>query len=128
MAIVLRSQIDLRAWAEFVSTGPDEAAKFLHEVNIDIRELHEKMDKAYPGAMQPLPAGIKGKRVSFDRINDHEKYDYHLCSKLIHPSALLLLHPEATLQNAAYKEHLAVEVLFHGWWILHRFHNLNWSA
>ena len=48
MAIVLRSQLDLRGWAEFVAKGPTEAAQFLNEVNIDIRELHEKMDKAYP--------------------------------------------------------------------------------
>ena len=38
MAVVLRSQIELRNWAEFVSTGPKEAAAFLHEVNIDIQE------------------------------------------------------------------------------------------
>jgi hypothetical protein len=68
MAIVLRSQIDLRAWAEFVSKGPHEAAKFLNEVNIDIRELHEKMDRAYPGAIEPLPVEIPGKRLSFDSL------------------------------------------------------------
>jgi hypothetical protein len=76
MAIVLRSQIDLRAWAEFVSKGPDEAARFLNEVNIDIRELHEKMDKAYPGVMEPLPAKITGRRVDFSRVDDQEAYDY----------------------------------------------------
>jgi hypothetical protein len=31
MAIVLRSQIELRLWADFVSKGPREAADFLHE-------------------------------------------------------------------------------------------------
>jgi hypothetical protein len=77
MAIVLRSQIDLRAWAEFVSKGPAEAARFLNEVNIDIRELHEKMDKAYPGVMEPLPARIAGKRVDFSRVSDQEAYDYN---------------------------------------------------
>lgn len=126
MAIVLRSQIDLRAWAEFVSIGPVEAARFLSEVNIDIRELHEKMDKAYPGVMEPLPENIMGKRVDFSRVDDQEAYDYKLCSKLIHPSALLILHPEATIENALYKEHLAVEVLFHAWYILARFHDIDW--
>jgi hypothetical protein len=96
MAIALRGQIDLRPWAEFVSKGPDEAARFLKEVNIDIRELHEKMDKAYPGVMEPLPAKITGKRVDFSRVDD--------------------------------KEHLAVEVLFNAWFILTRFHDINWSA
>lgn len=127
MAIVLRSQIDLRAWAEFASKGPDEAARFLNEVNIDIRELHEKMDKAHPGVMEPLPAKITGKRLDFSRVNDQEAYDYKLCSKLIHPSTLLILRPEVT-GNALYKEHLAVGVLFHAWYILTRFHDINWSA
>jgi len=128
MAIVLRSQIDLRAWAEFVSKGPNEAARFLNEVNIDIRELHETMDKAYPGVMEPLPEKITGKRVDFSRVDDQEAYAYKLCSKLIHPSALLILHPEVTIGNALYKEHLAVAVLFHAWYILTRFHDINWSA
>jgi hypothetical protein len=128
MAVVLRSQIDLRAWAEFVSLGPDNAARFLNEVNVDIRELHEKMDKAYPGVMEPLPAKITGKRVDFSRVDDQEAYDYKLCSKLIHPSAFVILHPEATIRNALYKEHLAVAVLFHAWYILTRFHDINWFA
>jgi len=128
MAVVLRSQIDLRRWAEFVSQGADEATTFLNEVNIDIRELHEKMDKAYPGVMEPLPAKIIGKRVDLSRVDDREAYDYKLCSKLIHPSALLILHPEATIKNALYKEHLAVAVLFYAWYILTRFHEINWFA
>jgi hypothetical protein len=128
MAIILRSQIDLRAWAEFVAKGPAEAAQFLNEVNIDIRELHEKMDAAYPGALQPLPATIPGRRVPFDRADEYEEYDYKLCSKLIHPSALLLLHPDVTIHNLEYKWHLATEVLFHAWLILDRFHNINWVA
>src|SRR6185437_10658686 len=128
MAIVLRSQIDLRSWAEFVSKGPDEAARFLNEVNIDIRELHKTMDKVYPGVLEPLPEKITGKRVDFSRVDDQEAYAYKLCSKLIHPSALLILHPEVTIGNALYKEHLAGAVLFHAWYILTRFHDINWSA
>jgi hypothetical protein len=127
MAIVLRSQIDLRAWAEFVSTGPEAAAKFLHEVNIDLRELNEKMDRAYPGVIQPMPE-IQGKRQSFQRNDDMEEYYYKLCSKLIHPSAFLLLHPDESIQSALFKERIAVEVLFYAWLILNRFHNINWSA
>ena len=127
MAIVLRSQIDLRAWADFVSTGPDEARKFLHEVNIDLRELHQKMDKAYTGALQPMPE-ILGKRQSFQRNGEMEDYFYKLCSKLIHPSAFLLLHPNESIHNALFKEQLAVEVLFYAWLILNRFHDINWVA
>jgi hypothetical protein len=128
MAIVLRSQIDLRAWAGFVSQGPAEAAQFLNEVNIDLRELHEKMDKAYPGVIQPISATITGKRMSFQRSTEMEEYDYKLCSKLIHPSAFLLLHPTESIHNPHFKEHLAVEVLFYAWLILNRFHDINWVA
>src|ERR1700730_1938202 len=48
MALVLRSQIELRSWAEYVSTGPREAAAFLDEANIDIKELHQSKRPARP--------------------------------------------------------------------------------
>jgi hypothetical protein len=126
MAIVLRSQIELRLWADRVSKGSKEAADFLHEVNIDIRELHAKMEKAFPGALHPLPAKIDGKRFDLKPTRDKEKYDFTLCSKLIHPSALMLNHPEAMITNQANKEYLAVEVLFYAWLIVNGFHDLVW--
>ena len=48
MALVVRSQIDLRCWAEFVSRGIAEATQFLQEANIDSRELFERTEKAFP--------------------------------------------------------------------------------
>jgi hypothetical protein len=45
------------------------------------------------------------------RTGDEEEYDFKLSSKLIHPTALMLNHPEATITNQANKEYLAVEVL-----------------
>jgi hypothetical protein len=62
--------------------------------------------------MQPLPALVAGKRAELKRDGDIEEYDFKLCSKLIHPTALMLNHPEATISNAAIKEYLAVEVCF----------------
>jgi hypothetical protein len=126
MAIVLRSQIELRLWAEFVSKGPKEAADFLSEVNIDVQELHVKMDKAFPDVLHPLPIQIGGKRVNLKRTGDGEEYDFKLCSKLIHPTALMLNHPEATTTNQGNKEYLAIEVLFYAWLIVSRFHDLVW--
>ncbi|HVP00453.1 MAG TPA: hypothetical protein VMT15_20415 [Bryobacteraceae bacterium] len=126
MASVLRSQIELRLWADFVSKSPKEAADFLHEADIDIQELHVKMDKAFPGALQPLSVQGAGKRVDLKRTGDEEEYDFKLCSKLIHPSALMLNHPEATITNQANKEYLAVQVLFYAWLIVSRFHDLVW--
>lgn len=126
MAVVLRSQIELRSWAKFVSTGPKEAAAFLNEVNIDIQDLYLKMDMAFPGALQPLPAQVIGKRIELERSGDKEKYDFKLCSKLIHPTALTLIHPETTTGNQANKEYLAVEVLFYAWLIVSLFHEIAW--
>ncbi len=126
MAIVLRSQIELRLWADFVSKGSKEAADFLHEVNIDIRDLHAKMDKAFPGDIQPLPAKIEGKRCKLKPTGDEEEYGFTLCSKLIHPSALMLIHPEETTTNQANKKYLAVKVLLYAWLIVTKFHDLVW--
>jgi hypothetical protein len=126
MAVVLRSQIELRSWAKFVSTGPKEAAAFLNEVNIDIQELCLKMDRAFPGALQPLPAQVTGKRIELEHSGDKEKYDFKLCSKLIHPTALMLIHPETTISNQVNKEYLAVEVLFYAWLIVSLFHEIAW--
>lgn len=125
MAIVLRSQIELRLWADFVSRGPKEAADFLHEVNIDIQELGFKMDKAFPGALPPMSV-VAGKRAELKRTGEKEEYDFKLCSKLIHPTALMLNHPEATITNEANKKYLAVRVLFYAWFIVSRFHDLVW--
>lgn len=129
MAIILRGQIDLRIWAEFVSLGPGEAAKFLNEVDIDIREIHDKMEKAFPGGMQPLPVPIPGKRTKLNdmRESDEEEYYFALCSKLLHPSVLMLKHPETTIWNAAIQKDVAVQVLRYAWRIVSCFHDLVWK-
>ena len=126
MAVVLRSQIELRLWADFVCKGSTESAKFLHEVTVDIKELHTKQDKAFPNTLPPMPVMTAGKRMDLKRTNDAEEYDFKLCSKLIHPTALMLNHPEQTIGNPAYKKYLGVEVLFYGWLILNRFHDIAW--
>jgi hypothetical protein len=127
MATILRTLIELRAWAKFVSKGEAEAKKFLDEATIDMRELHEKMSEAFPGELAPLPAKILGNRMSLGRENDIEDYNFKLCSKLIHPSSLSLNHPEQTIQNREYREHLAKQVLYYGWRIVSRFHNIEWT-
>jgi hypothetical protein len=43
LATVLRSEIELRGWAEFVSESPEQATRFLNdEVVIDANELDQK--------------------------------------------------------------------------------------
>jgi len=128
LAIVLRSEIELRGWAEFVSESPEQATRFLNdEVVIDANELGQKMRKAFASApFAALPNLPKAKRVEPPRIGQSVDYDFKLCSKLIHPSALMLNHPEMTIRNDDSKAYLAVEVLLYAWVIVNRFHNLNW--
>jgi hypothetical protein len=127
IAMVLRNLIELRFWTEYISTGPEETGKFLNEVNLDIQDLHSKMDRAFPGALEPLPPMPKGRRIDLKRVDDNEEYNFKLCSKLIHATALTINHPEATVENTSNREYMAVEVLFYGWWIVTRFHDLNWA-
>ncbi len=124
----LRSAIELRGWAEFVSESPEQATKFLNEqVFIDARELAQYMRKAFPTAeFMPLPGVNRYNRVSPRRVGQTVEYDFNLCSKLIHPSAIMLNHPEMTIRSEDQKAHLRVEVLLYAWMIVTRFHDLNW--
>jgi hypothetical protein len=127
LAIVLRSEIELRGWAEVVSESLERATKFLNDdVVIDANELNEKMRNAFPG-VHPLPHLPSGKRQDPPRIGQTVDYDFKLCSKLIHPSALMLNHPEITIRNENNQAYLAVEVLFYAWLIVSRFHDINWA-
>ncbi len=128
LAVVLRSEIELRGWAEFVSESPEQATRFLNdEVVVDALELDQNMRKAFPGAaFAALPGLPKAKRVAPPRIGETVDYAFKLCSKLIHPSALVLNHPETTIRNEEHKAYLGVEVLLYAWVIIERFHDLNW--
>jgi|SRR5579862_330107 len=128
MALVVRSQIELRFWAEFVSQGPKETTQFLNEANIDIRQLHEKMEKAFPREVQPLCVPIPGKLIPPERIDEEEEYNFKLCSKLIHPTSLNLNHPEETIRNTGYRQHLATQSLYYGWAIVSRLHDIVWTT
>lgn len=122
-------QIELRGWAEFVSESPQQATLFLNrEVAIDAQELDKQLRKAFPAAvLAALPNTVNGKRFEPARIGESVDHDFKLCSKLIHPSALMLNHPEMTISNDDIKAHLRVEVLLYAWVIVARFHNLNWQ-
>ena len=64
--------------------------------------------------------------VKVTRVDDNEEYNFKLCSKVIHATALTINHPEATVENLNNREYMAVEVLFYAWWTVSRFHELNW--
>jgi hypothetical protein len=112
MALVVRGQIELRFWASYVSKADAEAKEFLNEANIDTRQLHEKMMKAYPTEMKPLPDTFpNGKLISLSRIDDDEEVVYKLCSKLIHTTSLILNSPDESILNTGYRQFLAVQAL-----------------
>lgn len=101
LAIVLRSEIGLRGWAELISESPERATRFLSEdVVIDGKELTEKMRKAFPAETNhPSPTIEKLRsRQEPPRIGNTVDYDFKLCSKLVHPSALVLNHREPTIR------------------------------
>ena len=130
LAVVLRSEIELRGWAEFVSESPEQATSFLNEqVVVDTHELDKCMRKAFPtAAFAALPTVAKADRVNPPRIGEAVEYDFKLCSKLIHPSVIMLNHPDMTIRSDDHKAHLRIRVLLYAWMIVHRFHHLNWVA
>jgi hypothetical protein len=80
LAMVLRSEIELRGWAEFVSERPEQATTFLNdEVVIDAHELDQKMRKAFPGAPFAASRNVpKAKRFEPPRIGQTVDYDFTL--------------------------------------------------
>ncbi len=128
LAVVLRSEIELRGWAEFVSESPEQATRFLNEeVVIDAHELNQQMRKAFPNAaFAAIPNSPKAKRVPPPRIGEAVDYDFKLCSKLIHPGAMMLNYPEMTIRNDDHKAYLRIAVLRYAWVIVTRFHDINW--
>src|SRR5437867_9542338 len=125
MALVLRSQIEVRRWADFVSKGPVEAEQFLNGTNVDAQQLNDKLTKAFPGAVQPLPVTIAGTLTRLPSVDSYEDFDFKFCSKLIHPSSMMLNHPEDTIRNEGHRQYLAKQVLYYAWSIITRFHNIN---
>jgi len=86
------------------------------------------MVKAFPGEVQPLSVPIPGKLISLKRIDHEEEYNFKLCSKLIHPTSLMLNHPEETIRNTGYRQHLATQALYYGWAIVSRLHDIVWTT
>ena len=80
----------------------------------------------FPDGIEPLPNLELGQRTQFSRANDNEGYDFKLCSKFIHPSSLMLNHPELTIRSEDNKAYLGVQVLLYAWLIVTTFHNINW--
>lgn len=128
MALVVRNQLELRFWADFISDSLENATTFLKEADIDARELHEKMQKAAPGEVADLPEPVLGKRVHVKRAHEKEELMHKLSSKLIHPTALALTSPNETVLNVRYRDYFAIEVVRYGWGILTMLHPIKWEG
>ena len=120
--------MELRFWAQFVSQGNDKAQHFLEEANTDTKDLYERLLKTFPCEATPYSFPPAVKRVNPARVDDEEELLWKLCSKFVHPTALVLDSPETTIRNEGYREIFAVKVLFYGWGILEMFHTVNWTA
>jgi hypothetical protein len=126
MALVLRSFIELRFWADYVSEGGDEAARFLKEATTDAKEIYDRLLKAFPektteGEFEPVL-----KRVNTTRISEEEEFLHKLCSKFVHPTSLILENPTGTILNEDYRKLFAVKVIYYAWGIMEMFHTIDW--
>jgi hypothetical protein len=129
MANVMRSLIELKFWATFVSESEEKATQFLNKANIDAKELYERLEKLRPADSEPMPSPppVTGKRVSVQPSGDQEQLTWKICSKLIHPSSWGINHFEETVQNVDTRRFLAIQVLWYGWGIVNVFHNIVWG-
>ncbi|MGA2185550.1 MAG: hypothetical protein ABSH47_21230 [Bryobacteraceae bacterium] len=128
MALVLRSLIELRFWADFVSENNENAERFLNEANTDSKDLYERLLKAFPNETTLVANLPGGKRVNPTRIDDQEELLWKVCTKFVHPTSLVLDSPGTTILNDGYRRLFAIKIVFYGWCILEMFHQINWTT
>ena len=133
MAQVMRSLIDLLFWAQYVTESMDNAERFRKESDVDSKELMERLVKVMTPELitdqiREFAAMDLGKRVPPKRTDDQEEFIWKFCSKLIHPSSLIINNPEMTLKAAPFRQFLAIQVVAFAWRIIYIFHNVNFTA
>ena len=128
MAGVMRSLIELKFWAHFISGNPEKATQFLNEASIDARELYERLEKLVPpDALQLEMPLIKGNRVTVAPSGTQESLIWKMCSKLVHPTSWVINDLEGTIYNAHQRQVLAIYVVYYGWGIITIFHDIIWE-
>lgn len=128
MAGVMRSLIELKFWAHFISDSPENAARFLHEASVDARELFERLEKcAPPDTYQLEIPPIQGKRLTVAPAGAQESLIWKICSKLIHPTSWVINDLEGTVHSAFQRQVLATYVVYYGWGIITIFHKIVWE-
>ena len=128
IAGVMRSLIELKFWAHFISASSEKATQFLNETSIDARELYEHLEKLVPPDTYQLEMLlIEGKRVTVAPSGAQESLIWKMCSKLIHPSSWVINDLEGTIHNAYQRQVLATYVVYYGWGIITIFHKIVWE-
>ena len=121
LATILRNLMELRDWARFVASDEEQAERFVNESVIDVRELFELISVASDPEIDAIRAAashIQGKRKTFDRDSEQDKFFWKLCSKLIHPSSLVINNAGILLQDPNIQKRLAVRIALLGWLIV----------
>ena len=128
IAGVMRSLIELKFWAHFISASSEKATQFLNETSIDARELYEHLEKLVPPDTYQLETPlIEGKRVTVAPSGAQESLIWKMCSKLIHPSSWVINDLEGTIHNAYQRQVLATYIVYYGWGIITIFHKIVWE-
>jgi hypothetical protein len=128
IAGVMRSLIELKFWAQFISESPENTAQFLHETSIDGREVFEKLKQLDLPATEKLEIlPIPGKRIRVEPSGAEEALIWKICSKLIHPSSVVINNLEGTLHSSFQRRALAIHLVHYAWVIITIFHDINWQ-
>jgi hypothetical protein len=128
MAGVMRSLIELKFWAHFISESSEKATQFLNEASIDARELYERLEKCVvPDAYQLEMPLIEGKRVIVAPSGVRESLIWKICSKLIHPTSWVINNLDGTVHDTYQRQVLATYVVYYGWGIITIFHPIVWE-
>jgi hypothetical protein len=128
MASVMRSLIELKFWAHFISESSENATRFLHEASVDARELFERLEKLVPPDTYQLEMPpIQGRRLAVAPSGTQESLIWKICSKLIHPTSWVINDLEGTVHNAFQRQVLATYVVYYGWGIITIFHKIVWE-
>ena len=130
MAWVMRNLIELKFWAKFVSKSEENATQYVNELNIDLRELSERLTKLRPDdaeTMPALPPNSDGKRTDVTRSGDQEELTWKMASKLIHPTSYVINGFEDTLNYPSNNQLFALQILKYGWEIITIFHDIVWT-
>jgi hypothetical protein len=126
MALVLRSFIELRFWADYVSQEDAKADHFLKEAITDSKDIYDRLVKAFPEEATELEFDAVVKRERTSTHGEEEEFLYKICSKFLHPASLVLGDREGTILNEDYRKIFAIKVIYYAWGIMEMFHTIEW--